>query len=255
MAMRRWSLACVAAAFLTATSLAWADNMTWDVPWWTGADGNAYTDADGNKWSVYELMDGNAVTAADAYLNFSNYYLMEWDASKNRWEGEASEAARTRSMPFFRTTGTVLNLNLGSVYTGAAGQGNWRLSPALVFEPGVTGHYCWKGTLRATADNDGNTNVHFGVITAAGSWVALHDVLMANQSSIDLGAIESLQNISLGAGDRLAMTMDTASYGRNSYLWLWDNADAKVGITLVPEPSSLVMVLFGWTAIRKLRRA
>lgn len=207
------------------------------VPWFTGTsngstNGNPYTDGSGGNWTVYQIDDNAGISS---YTNLSLYQKMTWNTDK--WEG-------------FDLGWTQPTYNSDKILIAAGtGSGTWRQA-AIGYDPALAGSYSWEGSLGYRDLNPNNvtkisTDIEFGKFNSTGTWTSLYAVTMADNTTLNLGTISALQNISVGAGEQLVLAIQTGWTGYWAAGGFYFNQDVNAPVGIVPEPVTVALLGFG----------
>ena len=222
---------CVAGATVT----------SWDVPFWSGTTvgstaGNPYADGQSNQWAVYATNQSvrDAGTPTWTPLKWGGWGAWRVDGNTNYYSYSN----------WLESSGLGVNGDYG--YSSAS----------IGFTPAVAGHYALYGDIEVIDSRYGErvlSLLSIG-IRSGGTYTALYEQPeIAHGSLIDLSAIQSLQNIALGAGDQLVIVSEADYYTTNRF-YLKGNAYGRdtVGVAQVPEPITLSLLgLGGLLAMRR----
>ena len=205
----------------------------WDMPYWKGdTESNPYTDPDSNVWGAYQIEPLDLSVPA-------NYVPMTWNAAGDGGAGLWDGHNLAWGHPGYWREGQNV-LTAGGYGSGVWGDG------ALTFSPATPGPHSWYGDLQYydwSQAYDGSAE--FGKMTAGGVYTTLYGLTLTEGSIYDLGAVPALQNIPLGAGDRLTVRLRAHWWGAGAlYFGASVDRDA-VGIGLVPEPATIAILLGG----------
>ncbi len=200
---------------------------SYDVPWWVGSVETEteaiYTDNNGNVWKYCE-----SVGRVDEYLNWEAYKPMiaQLDGSTRYWQGEFAQARANEEGRLGRISGFWDNAPWGKYPI--------RYNGAIVLEPSIPGIYSWYGQVYCRVwAGDGPLKVDFVKFSDKNFPTLLHTEILEEGTiwgapTVDLTQIPELQNISLKAGEKLAMV----ARATNIYTHVVAEFETPIGITI-----------------------
>jgi len=184
-------------------------------------------DAGGNAWMLYSVQQGHLESYTDLPLVWNGDFWIGRDGWN--WAGNpryAVDGNGSRDLIFAHN-----NFCVG-----------------MSFAPAVAGNYAWKGTAFFIGTPGHVCTAVFGKWSAANVWteVSRYDITMPDDwvYTFDLSANAALQNVSVGAGERLAISLIGTNAEYHAFR-LNQNRSDLVRIESVPEPASLVALASG----------